>query len=335
MHGKALWYVAPGRAELREEPISARPGEVPARALRRGQPRHRRLGSCRAGAGERIRSHARTHDGRSVSVPGQVRLRHGRAGRGRPRLKLRGRTVFSLHPHQSMFNVPADAVTVVPDNVPPARAVMAPIWRRRSTRSGTAPGPADRIAVVGGACWDCWSPISARGFPAPKSRWSTLHRRRARARAMRSGGICGPERSARRRIARQRSACRLRPGLSCQRQPGGPCHRAAAGRRGGERRRAQLVRLRRRRGAARRSVPQPPPAADFEPGRQSRAVPSPALEPRATPRGRACAACGSGARRSCSRRPSRLRICRQACLRYSRTDSNLVCQLIRYGDETS
>jgi threonine dehydrogenase-like Zn-dependent dehydrogenase len=50
-----------------------------------------------------------------------------------------------------MFNVPADAVTVVPDNVPPARAVMAAnmetalnaIW-------DGAPGPADRIAVVGG-----------------------------------------------------------------------------------------------------------------------------------------------------------------------------------------
>jgi len=34
MHGKALWYVAPGRAELRDEPVSApKPGELQVRAL--------------------------------------------------------------------------------------------------------------------------------------------------------------------------------------------------------------------------------------------------------------------------------------------------------------
>jgi threonine dehydrogenase-like Zn-dependent dehydrogenase len=65
--------------------------------------------------------------------------------------ELRGRTVFSLYPHQSMFNVPADAVTVVPDNVPPARAVMAANMETalNAVWDG-APGPADRIAVVGG-----------------------------------------------------------------------------------------------------------------------------------------------------------------------------------------
>src|ERR1700757_2662691 len=34
MHGKALWYVGPGRAELREEPIAEpKPGEALVRAL--------------------------------------------------------------------------------------------------------------------------------------------------------------------------------------------------------------------------------------------------------------------------------------------------------------
>jgi NADPH:quinone reductase-like Zn-dependent oxidoreductase len=36
---------------------------------------------------------------------------------------LVGSTVFCLHPHQTAYVVPATAVTVVPDDVPPRRAV--------------------------------------------------------------------------------------------------------------------------------------------------------------------------------------------------------------------
>ena len=40
---------------------------------------------------------------------------------------LLGHTVFCLHPHQTRFVVPASAVTVVPDDVPPRRAVLWPM----------------------------------------------------------------------------------------------------------------------------------------------------------------------------------------------------------------
>lgn len=64
---------------------------------------------------------------------------------------LRGRLVFALHPHQTAFWLPDDQVVVVPDAVPPERAVMAAnmetalnaVW-------DSGAGPADRIAVVGG-----------------------------------------------------------------------------------------------------------------------------------------------------------------------------------------
>ena len=36
-----------------------------------------------------------------------------------------GRWVFCLHPHQERFVVPADAVTVLPDELPAGRAVLA------------------------------------------------------------------------------------------------------------------------------------------------------------------------------------------------------------------
>jgi len=63
---------------------------------------------------------------------------------------LRGRTVFCLHPHQTSYVVPADAVAVVPDDVPPRRAVLAgaletavnALWDAR-------PLVGDRAAVVG------------------------------------------------------------------------------------------------------------------------------------------------------------------------------------------
>jgi threonine dehydrogenase-like Zn-dependent dehydrogenase len=63
---------------------------------------------------------------------------------------LRGRTVFTLHPHQDVFNIPASAAILLPEDLPPQRAVLAAnmetalnaVW-------DAAPGPADRIAIVG------------------------------------------------------------------------------------------------------------------------------------------------------------------------------------------
>ena len=73
----------------------------------------------------------------------------GRVEEGPP--ALRGRIVFALHPHQSVFTLPAEAVVPVPDGVPPARAVLAANMETalNAVWDG-APGPADRIAVVGG-----------------------------------------------------------------------------------------------------------------------------------------------------------------------------------------
>ena len=63
---------------------------------------------------------------------------------------LRDRTVFCLHPHQTAYVVPVEAVSVVPDDVPPRRAVLAgtvetavnALWDAR-------PLVGDRVAVVG------------------------------------------------------------------------------------------------------------------------------------------------------------------------------------------
>ncbi len=152
MQGKALWYVAPGRAELREEPVGPpKPGEVRVRALfgaiSRGTERLVHAGRVPAGEHERMRAPMM---GGAFPFP----VKYGYATVGRVEAgaaALQDRVVFSLHPHQSLFTLPADAVCPVPANVPPARAVLAANMETalNAVWDG-APGPADRIAVVGG-----------------------------------------------------------------------------------------------------------------------------------------------------------------------------------------
>jgi threonine dehydrogenase-like Zn-dependent dehydrogenase len=69
---------------------------------------------------------------------------------------LIGRTVFTLHPHQDYFNIPKSAAILLPENLPPQRAVLAA--NMETALNGVwdaAPGPADRIAIVGAGVVGC------------------------------------------------------------------------------------------------------------------------------------------------------------------------------------
>ena len=58
--------------------------------------------------------------------------------------------VFCLHPHQDRYNVPADRLIPVPDNVPDRRAVLAANMETTVNALWDAgPRVGDRIAVVG------------------------------------------------------------------------------------------------------------------------------------------------------------------------------------------
>jgi NADPH:quinone reductase-like Zn-dependent oxidoreductase len=64
---------------------------------------------------------------------------------------LTGRTVFCLHPHQTRFAAPAAMLTLVPEGIPPRRAVLAANMETALNAVWDAGcGPADRIVVVGG-----------------------------------------------------------------------------------------------------------------------------------------------------------------------------------------
>ncbi len=149
---KALWYVAPGRAELRDETIAApAAGELRLRALYGGISRgtERLVFSGRVPASEFERMRAPSMGG---AFPFPVKYGYATVGRVEegPQ-ELRGRAVFALHPHQSAFNLSPEGVVPVPDRVPAARAVLAANMETalNAVWDG-APGPADRIAVVGG-----------------------------------------------------------------------------------------------------------------------------------------------------------------------------------------
>src|SRR6185503_15918462 len=70
--------------------------------------------------------------------------------------ELVGRTVFCLYPHQSAYVVPASAVTVVPDGVPPARAVLAgTVETAVNALWDAAALVGDRVAVIGAGMVGC------------------------------------------------------------------------------------------------------------------------------------------------------------------------------------
>jgi threonine dehydrogenase-like Zn-dependent dehydrogenase len=81
--------------------------------------------------------------------------------------ELRGRTVFCLYPHQTAYVVPAGAVAVVPEGVPPARAVLAgTVETAVNALWDAAPLLGDRVAVVGAGMVGCCVARVLSRFPA-------------------------------------------------------------------------------------------------------------------------------------------------------------------------
>jgi threonine dehydrogenase-like Zn-dependent dehydrogenase len=148
----AFWLAFPGKGELRETPVSSPgPDEVLVRTLHSGISRGTETlvftGQVPESQWDVMR--APFQEG---SFPAPVKygyLNVGVVEAGDP--SLVGKTVFSLYPHQTRFVVPKSAVTVVPSDVPPHRAVLAgtvetavnALWDAR-------PMIGDKIAVVGG-----------------------------------------------------------------------------------------------------------------------------------------------------------------------------------------
>ena len=148
---RALWLREPGSGEIRSADLpDPGAGEVLVRTLVSGVSRGTESLVFRGGVPESQYAVMRApfQDG---TFPAPVKygyLNVGVVESGRD--DLRGRTVFCVYPHQTAYVVPVEAVTPVPADVPPRRAVLAgtvetavnALWDAR-------PLLGDRVAVVG------------------------------------------------------------------------------------------------------------------------------------------------------------------------------------------
>ncbi|MDQ0765272.1 zinc-dependent alcohol dehydrogenase [Streptomyces canus] len=149
---RAFWLRSPGEGELREVTLPApREDEVLVRSLYSGVSRGTETLVFRGGVPESQYATMRAPF-QEGDFPGPVKygyLSVGVVEEGPSALK--GRAVFCLYPHQTRYVVPASAVTVVPDDVPAERAVLAgTVETAVNALWDAAPLIGDRIAVVGG-----------------------------------------------------------------------------------------------------------------------------------------------------------------------------------------
>src|SRR3954469_12632048 len=147
----ALWYVGPGRAEIREEKLAPLiPHHLRVRALHgaisRGTEALVLAGRVPESEFERMRAPFM-----SGAFPFPVKYGYAMVARVEegPAV-LKGRLAFALYPHQTVFNLSAENIMPLPDGLPADRAVLAANMETALNAMWDGqPGPADRIAVVG------------------------------------------------------------------------------------------------------------------------------------------------------------------------------------------
>ena len=147
----ALWTVSPGQAELRSARLGAlAPGHVRVRAIVSGVSRGTEslVVHGRVPESEWARMRGPHQEG---AFPFPVKYGYSMVGRVEtgPAERL-GERVFCLHPHQSLFDIPADQALPLPGRVSDARAALAPQMETALNATwDRPPRPSERVAVVG------------------------------------------------------------------------------------------------------------------------------------------------------------------------------------------
>lgn len=154
---RAFWLREPGVGELRSQTLrEPGPDDVRVRTLFSGVSRGTETLVFRGGvpASQYESMRAPFQDG---DFPGPVKygyLNVGVVEQGPATLV--GRAVFCLYPHQSEYVVPADSVAIVPDGVPPRRAVLAgAVETAVNALWDAAPLIGDLVTVVGAGMVGC------------------------------------------------------------------------------------------------------------------------------------------------------------------------------------
>jgi NADPH:quinone reductase-like Zn-dependent oxidoreductase len=165
---QAFWLRGPGDGEIRPAGLAERGADdVLVRTLRTGVSRGTETLVFQGGVppSQYAAMRAPFQEG---DFPGPVKygyLNVGMVEQGPP--ELCGRTVFCLYPHQTAYVVPAAAVTLVPEGVPAARAVLAgPVETAVNALWDAPPLIGDRVTVVGAGMVGCCAARVLSRFPA-------------------------------------------------------------------------------------------------------------------------------------------------------------------------
>lgn len=147
----AFWIAAPGHGELRTEVLSAAAqDEVLVHTLYSGISRGTEglVFRGEVPVGEHVRMRAPFQQG---EFPGPVKYGYASVGRVEAGpSSLAGRTVFCLFPHQTRYVLPARAVHVIPEEVPPQRAILAANMETAINGVWDADlRPGERVVVIG------------------------------------------------------------------------------------------------------------------------------------------------------------------------------------------
>jgi 2-desacetyl-2-hydroxyethyl bacteriochlorophyllide A dehydrogenase len=167
-NARAFWTLSAGSGEIRCLDLpDPGPSDVLVRTLHSAVSRGTEsiVFGGRVPANQRSQMRAPFQDG---EFPGPVKygyLNVGVVDQGPA--PLAGRTVFCLYPHQTAFVVPAEAVTVVPEDLPPRRAVLAgTVETAVNALWDAAPLIGDRIVVIGAGMVGCCIARLLARFPA-------------------------------------------------------------------------------------------------------------------------------------------------------------------------
>lgn len=193
-HARAFWVSLPGQGEIRDEALLGPAADhVLVETLYSGISRGTEtlVFRGRVPPSEYARMRAPFQSG---DFPAPVKYGYASVGRVlEGPAAMCGREVFCLHPHQTRYRVPADAVLTLPQGVPARRAVLAANMETAvNALMDAPPRVGDRVTVVGAGALGCLVAHLAGQVPGARVQLVDVNPARARVASALGVHFAGP-----------------------------------------------------------------------------------------------------------------------------------------------